>query len=208
MGTNMTFDELLKEEAILVEKSISAMNKARKRKQERENDADRVVELSPEMKRKLRAHKHPDWQDDGGEKFKPGRERTVAAVRNLCETKGKTVSTGAVRDYIYKKFKQWDAREKDADWMLNLERISKKKFGFDPRKYAHAKKGDTVGLGGKGDPEYKGRAYFFTGLINGFANHFLNGKDEKSNYKPIKNNLKKHKKEVKARKAAERANKR
>jgi hypothetical protein len=199
----MTFEELLNEEFILLEKSIHSMNKAKKRQQDRKADEDKTPEITPEMKRKLRAHKHPDWQDDGGEKFKPGRERTVAAVRNLCKSKGKTVSTGAVRDYIYQKFKQWESRDNDAKWILRLEEISKKKFGYDPRKYAHVKKGDTKGLGGKGDPEYKGRAYFFTGLINGFANHFI--EDDKPKYKPWKDNLKKHKKAVKAKKAAERA---
>ena len=79
----MTFDQLLKEEELLLEKKLATLNKKRKNKEEAANDGDRVVELTPEMKRKLRAHKHPDWQDDGGVKFKPGRERTVAAVRNV-----------------------------------------------------------------------------------------------------------------------------
>lgn len=202
----MKFDELLNEELILFEKSIHSMNQKRKRNKEIEADkANEPVELSPEMKRKLRYHKHPDWQDDGGKKFKPGRERTVAAVKNLCAKKGKSISTGQARDYIYKMFLAWEAREKEADWMLRLEQIAKKKFGYDPRKYAHAKKGDTVGLGGPGDPEYKGRAYFFTSLINAFANHFM--KDKPSKYKPWKESLKKHKKNVKAKKSAERSNK-
>jgi hypothetical protein len=200
----MTFEQLLKEEEeIIFEKRISNLNKKRKRNQERENDAaDEKVELSPEMKRKLRAHKHPDWQDDGGVKFKPGRERTVAAVRNLCAKKGKTISTKQARDYIYEKFVEWDNREKGAKWIMNLENYAKKNLGYDPRKYAHIKKGDTVGLGGPGDPEYEGRAYFFTALINGFANHFLK---QKPKYKPWKESLKKHKKDVKNRKAQERA---
>lgn len=202
----MTFVELLEEEEkIILEKSIHAMNKAKKRRQERESDGDRVVDLSPEIKRKLRKHKHLDWQDDGGNKFKPGRERTVAAVRNLCRKRGRTVSTGAVRDYIYKKFQQWESRDEEAKWILRLEETAKNKFGYDPRKYAHAKKGDSVGLGGPGDPEYKGRAYFFTCLINGFAQHFINNKNE-SKYKPLKNKRKQHKKAVKAKKAKERAN--
>lgn len=199
----MTFDELLKEELLLIEKKISTLNKRKQRQQEREDNADKEVELSPEMKRKLRKHKHPDWEDDGGKKFKPGRERTVAAVRNLCAAKGKSVSTGEVRDYIYKKFLQWESKDKEAKWILNLEKISNEKFGYNPRKYAHAKKGDTVGLGGPGDPEYKGRAYFFTGLINGFAHHFL--KEQPTNNKPIKDKRKKHKKEVKQRKAEQRS---
>ncbi len=197
----MKFNELLEEEKnIILEKSIHAMNKAKKRNQERENDKDKEPEITPEMKRKLRAHKHADWKEDGRNKFKSGRERTVAAVINLCKKKGVSLSTGTARDYIYEKFLQWESRRAEADWILNLEESSKKKFGYDPRKYAHVNKGDTVGLGGPGDPEYKGRAYFFTGLINGFANHFIN---KKSKYKPWKENLKKHKKEVKARKSAE-----
>lgn len=198
----MTFEQLLKEEEVLVEKKISSLNKKKKKNLDKKNDEDKETELTPEMRRKLRAHKHPDWKDDGGIKFKSGRERTVAAVRNLCKSKGKTVSTGKIRDYIYQKFVQWEHKEHDAKWMLNLERIAKEEHGFDPRKYAHAKKGDTVGLGGPGDPEYKGRAYFFTGLINGFANHFLNGEGEKT-YKPINAKKKERKKERKA-KAAER----
>lgn len=195
----MTFDQLLKEEEILVEKKISSLNKKKKKNLDRRNDEDKEAELTPEMKRKLRAHKHPDWRDDGGIKFKPGRERTVAAVRNLCKSRGKSVSTGKIRDYIYQKFVQWDHKEHDAKWMLDLERAAKNN-GFDPRKYAHAKKGDTVGLGGPGDPEYEGRAMFFTGLINGFANHFLRGEGEKK-YKPINAKRKEHKKEIKKRKA-------
>lgn len=202
----MTFDQLLKEEELLLEKKLATLNKKRKNKEEAANDGDRDVELTPEMKRKLRAHKHPDWQDDGGVKFKPGRERTVAAVRNLCKRKGKSVSTGQVRDYIYKKFVQWDNRDKEADWMLRLEKHAND-IGYNPRKYAHAKKGDTVGLGGKGDPEYEGRAYFFTGLINGFARHFLKGKEEKNSGHPINYKRKEHKKAVKARKAEERSKK-
>ena len=64
--------------------------------------------------------------------------------------------------------------------MLKLEKHAND-IGYNPRQYAHAKKGDTVGLGGPGDPEYNGRAYFFTGLINGFANHFLKGRAVKRN---------------------------
>jgi len=198
----MTIVQLFEEENMLLEKSLAALNKKRQRRLERDKEEEekrKHPELTPEMKRKLRAHKHPDWKEDGRVKFKSGRERTVAAVRNLCKAKGKSITTGQARDYIYKCFVQWENREKSAKWILHLEDVVKKKFGYDPRKYAHINKGDTVGLGGKGDPEYKGRAYFFTALINGFANHFINGEDNKM--KPWKDARKKHKKAVKARKA-------
>ena len=198
----MTFLELLNEEELLIEKSISAMNKARKRQQQREREAgDMTVELSSEAKRKQRKHKHLDWQEDGRNKFKAGRERTVAAVRNKLNG---SVSTSKIRDYIYKMYNLWEHGQKEADWILKLEKKARE-LGFDPRKYHGNTKGESKGLGGKGQPEYNGRAYFFVGLINGFANHFTETKEKR--YKPIKDKLKKHKKAVKARKAAERANK-
>ena len=197
----MTINQLLEEE-LIVEKNLSVINKKKKKREENDKKPKEVI-LSPEEKRKLRAHKHPDWQDDGGIKFKPGRERLVAAIRNLCKKKGKSVSTGEVRDYVYQKFVQWDHHEHDAKWIMTLENIVKERFGFDPRKYAHAPKGATVGLTGKGQPEYRGRAYFFTALINGMANHFLTKKDK---YKPIRAARKEHKKAVKERKQKERSN--
>ena len=117
-------------------------------------------------------HKFPDWQNDGHNKFRPGRERTVSAVINLCAKKGVSLGPGEVRNYIFSMFKAWEKKNQRADWMLKLEERVKKQFGYNPRKYAHIKKGQTAGLSGPGQPEYAGRAYFFTSLINGFANHF------------------------------------
>ena len=43
----MTFDQLLKEEELLLEKKLATLNKKRKNKKENFNDRDRVVELTP-----------------------------------------------------------------------------------------------------------------------------------------------------------------
>lgn len=196
----MTFDEILKEEELLVERSIHSMNKKRNAKRAREEAAgDERYEFTPELKKKQRAHKHLDWHEDGRNKFKAGRERTVAAVRNKL---GGSVSTSKVRDFIYNVYNAWEHGDKEADWVKRIEHKAIS-LGFNPRKWHGDVKGESAGLGGKGQKEYQGRAYFFVSFINGLAER-LAGKKPKE-YKPIKDKLKKHKKSVKARKAAERA---
>lgn len=175
----MTLEELLKEEEnAIFEASIHGRNRKAKKRHNKKENFKNETSKDPEEKpiSRARKHKFPEWQDDGRNKFKEGRERTVSAVMNLCKKKGVSITSVQARDYIYEKFKQWDSHSKEADWIIKLEKTAKKKFGYDARKYAHINLGDTVGLGAKGDPEYEGRAYFFTGLINGFAHHFLEDK--------------------------------
>lgn len=156
----MTINEILKEELVLEKRKISP---------------DDRFELSKEAKAKRRKHKDLDWKDNNPN-FLPGRERLVSAVCNMTGE-----SPRVVRAYITKKFEQWFKREPEAEWIHELEEKAKKMDpqSFNPRDYRKSlttpqPRGASAGADAK---EHKGRAYFFVGLMNGFANHFK-GKDE------------------------------
>ena len=68
-------------------------------------------------------HKFPDWQDDGRNKFRAGRERTVSAVINLCASKGVTVGPGEVRNYIFSMFKSWEKQSPRLEHTENIVQV-------------------------------------------------------------------------------------
>ena len=126
-------------------------------------------------------HAFTEYKNDGRKKFKAGRERTVSAVMNRVKAKGGSLSSEKARDYIYKVYDDWLSGSPEK-WLANLEKATKKKTGFNPRKYSNTKPGDTVGKQNEA-----GRAYFFVGFLNGLANHFLK-EQGKELYKPGEKN--------------------
>ena len=134
-------------------------------------------------------HAFTEYKNDGREKFKAGRERTVSAVMNRVKKKGGSVSSNEARNYIYKVFDDWSAGNPEK-WLANLEKATKKKTGFNPRKYSHAMPGATSGKANE-----PGRAYFFVGFLNGLANHFLK-EQGKELYKPGERNNEKKRRPV------------
>lgn len=183
----MTLEELLNEEkeSILSEAGrISTLNKRRKKKEgngKRKVGPDNAFELSKEAKSKLRKHKDINWKD-GDPNWLPGRERLVSAVCNMSGA-----SPSAVRSYITKKFEQWFTHDPEADWIADLEKKARAMDHqkFNPRDYRKSlstpmPRGASAG---KEPGEHKGRAYFFVGLMNGFANHFKGKSSKKQNSK-------------------------
>ena len=149
----MTLEELLKEaqEDILSEARISSLNKKRKRKEGNKKEALK------------------DTFD--GNNLLPGRERLVSAV---CRMTG--ASRPTVRAYINKKFEQWFTHDPEAAWIAKLEKRAREMETqkFNPRDYRKSLSSPMPrgASAGKEPGEHKGRAYFFVGLMNGFANHF------------------------------------
>lgn len=142
-------------------------------------DPDSAPTWTKKWKRTHHKHKSPDWRYNNS-RFRSGRERTVSAVVNLVRGEGVSVSPDTVRNYIYKMYNLWKSRSPKAKWILDLEEKAIEK-GFDPRKYDGGPKGNSVGKGGPGDPEYDGRAFYFVSLIHGFKNHFLSKNKKKNN---------------------------
>lgn len=172
----MNLEELLNEEYfdIMCEASIHTLNKRKNKKinnKRTEIDPDTRLEITNKAKRNNGYHKDFDWED-GNPKFRSGRERLVAAVVHLVQKNGGNVSNADVRDYIYERYQQWGSNDPEAKWINALEKKAIS-LGFNPRSYRNQKKNQSKGKGAKGQSEYDGRAAFYTGLMNGFANHFL-----------------------------------
>lgn len=187
----MKFEELLNEEYldILCEATVkgdmkyrkaksNAIKKAREAAHKREVkkkpdiSPDTKVGLTPKAKANIQKHQHidSDFNDSkGSDKYKPGRERLIAAVVRLVRQNGGSVSVEEVRNYVYEKYKQWASSSPRANAILALEKRAKG-LGFNPRTYKNQKPGASAG---KNKAEYNGRAFFFTALMNMFGNHFL-----------------------------------
>lgn len=189
----MKLEELLNEEYldILCEASTreiryrkskaGAIKKARevahKREEKKKNtiDPDARVGLTSKARTNIQRHQYinSDYNDKkDSDKYKPGRERLVAAVTRLVRQNGGAIGISEVRDYVYEKYKQWASSSPEAKAILKLEKRAKA-LGFNPRNYKNQKPGQSAGKGQKGSPEYSGRAFFFTALMNMFGNHFL-----------------------------------
>lgn len=189
----MKLEELLNEEYfdILCEASTrnikyrkaksGAIKKAKEATHKRESkkkgtiDPDARVSLTPKAKANVEHHQYlnNNFNDTkGSDKYKPGRERLVAAVTRLVRQNGGTVGIDEVRDYVYEKYKQWASSSPKAKSILKIEKRARS-LGFNPRNYKNQKPGQSAGKGAPGNPEYSGRAFFFTALMNMFGNHFL-----------------------------------
>lgn len=185
----MKLNELLNEEFFNVIEDIAAgdiieeanskklkerKKQRRKKRQEKarsEIGADDRFEITPKAKAIKKAHRTFDWEDDDP-KFRDGRERLITAVIHIVQKNGGALGRQEARDYLFKKYKQWKARSSKAKWIMDLEPKAVE-LGFNPRDYIDQKPGQSSGVGAPGMKEYEGRAYFFTCLMNGFANHFL-----------------------------------
>lgn len=142
--------------------------KERKRKEAKEIDPDARYEITPAANAVKKAHRTFDWEDDNP-KFRDGRERLITAVIHIVQKNGGSLGRQEAREYLYKKYKQWKSKSPKVQWILELE-AKAIPLGFNPRNYQDQKPGQSSG---KNKKEYYGRALFFTGVMNGFANHFL-----------------------------------
>lgn len=186
----MKFEELLNEEYldVLCEATVkgdmkyrkaksSAIKKGREKAHKRKPSnsdisPDTRVGFTPKAKANVQKHQHidSDYNDSRGtDKYKPGRERLIAAVVRLVRQNGGSVSVDEVRNYVYEKYKQWTSSSPKAKAIFALEKRARG-LGFNPRMYKNQKPGASAG---KNKTEYDGRAFFFTALMNMFGNHFL-----------------------------------
>lgn len=123
-----------------------------------------------------------------GNKYKEGRERLVTAIYNKVKKMGGKVNKKAIKDYVVHMYKLWESRNPKVQWLLDLEDKASS-LGFNPRDYKDQKPGDSAGKGGKGSPEYNGRAYFFVAVMENFAKHFMNKYNKKKNKDKIKEEI-------------------
>jgi hypothetical protein len=159
----MTLNELLNEEA---EKLLTERAKHRAPSKKLANyDTDKYLSKN-EKKKMSKARK--------SQEILPGRERLITAVCNKCGA-----SRGAVATYVNRKFDEWFNKDPKAEWIAKLEKKAREMEtqSFNPRDY---RKSLTTPMprgasAGKSSIEHNGRAYFFVGLMNGFANHFKKG---------------------------------
>jgi hypothetical protein len=109
-------------------------------------------------------YKHKYYWEEGSPAFKAGRERIVSAVCNKIRKEGKFIDRATVRNYVYK---LTSAKEQDRpDWYKKITKKARK-LGFDPED-----KNDQKNITTKDKDGFEGRKYYFSAMMNAYANHF------------------------------------
>lgn len=103
-----------------------------------------------------------------------GRKRLIAAVATMAAKRsGINVSKDQVRVYLSELDKRM--RENREPYWLKKIVMKAKSLGFDPYGYIDQSQGASSGVSNYGQPEYKGRAYFFVALSNNIAKDLKDG---------------------------------